>query len=337
VAVSRNVLIARLDSAGDVVLASPAVAAVAATEARITFLSSTRGAAAARLLPDVAGFLVYDAPWVLADPPALDPASVALLVADLHDRNFDEAIILTSFHQSPLPLALLLRMAGVPRITAESEDYPGSLLDVRVRFDAELHEAQRARRIAEAAGYPGQSDRLRVREQLPAVDHLVPDGPYVVVHPGSDAPARQWPAECARAAVLQLTAEGRSVVVTGGPDEVELTAAVAGTEATDLGGRTDWSQLAAVIRSADVVVVGNTGPAHLAAALGVPVVSIFAPTVPVRRWGPTGVRSVVLGDQQAACAGTRARHCPVPRHPCLSDIPTSHVVAAVDQLVGSAS
>jgi hypothetical protein len=54
--------------------------------------------------------------------------------------------------------------------------------------------------------------------------------------------------------------------------------------------------------------------------------------VPAARWRPVGVAHVLLGDQGAACAGTRARVCPVPGHPCLDGVPVAEVVAAVDQL-----
>ena len=74
------------------------------------------------------------------------------------------------------------------------------------------------------------------------------------------------------------------------------------------------------------------GPAQLAAAVGTPVVSLFAPVVPAERWRPYGVPVVLLGDQQAACRNTRARECPVPGHPCLGSITPSAVVRAVARL-----
>ncbi len=128
---------------------------------------------------------------------------------------------------------------------------------------------------------------------------------------------------------------GRRVVVTGGPSEAELSAFVAGPareRVHDLGGRTTFAQLVDVIAGADALVVGNTGPAHVAAAVGTPVVSLFAPTVPAARWRPWRVPHVLLGDQEAACAGSRARVCPVAGHPCLNDIPIADVVAAVEAL-----
>ena len=85
-----------------------------------------------------------------------------------------------------------------------------------------------------------------------------------------------------------------------------------------------------------MLLAGNTGPAHLAAAVGTPVVSLFAPVVPAVRWAPLRRPLVVLGDQAAACAGTRARACPVAGHPCLAGVAPAAVVAAAERLSTSA-
>jgi ADP-heptose:LPS heptosyltransferase len=328
-------LIVRLDSFGDVLLAGPAVRAVAAHSGHVTLLCGPRGAPAARLLPDVDDVLVWEAPWEGFAPPAVDPADVEGLIRRLKQAAFDTALILTSFHQSPLPTALLLRLAGVRRIGADSTDHPGTLLDVRHRRRPGRHEVESALDTAAAMGFepgPGDDGRLHV---LPPPDTaaLTGNGPYVVVHPGASAPARAWSAERCAEAVEALADAGHRVVVTGGPHETDLTRAVGGGAAIDLGGRTDPRTLSGVLHLADVVVCGNTGPAHLAAAVGTPVVSLFAPVVPAERWAPYGVPSVLLGDQQAACAGTRALHCPVPGHPCLDEVTADEVVTAVQKLL----
>jgi ADP-heptose:LPS heptosyltransferase len=120
-------------------------------------------------------------------------------------------------------------------------------------------------------------------------------------------------------------------VVTGGPGERAQTRLVAAAGAIDLGGATDFAGLAAVLAGADAVVVGNTGPAHLAAAVGTPVVSLFAPTVPAVRWRPWKVPHELLW-MHVPCAGCRARVCPVPGHPCLDGVDTADVVAALERL-----
>ncbi|HEV2087231.1 MAG TPA: glycosyltransferase family 9 protein, partial [Cryptosporangiaceae bacterium] len=279
---------------------------------------------------------VWSCPWIDPAPPPATAADVLGLMTELAGLQLDEALVLTSYHQSPLPTALVLRMAGVPRVAAISEDYPGALLDVRHRVTGDLPEPERALSLVAAAGYrlpAGDDGRLGVLPP-PDVTRLVGAGRYVVVHPGATVPARAWPPHRCAEGVAALAAAGHRVVVTGGPDERELTAFVAAGGGLDLGGRTTFAELSGVLAGADAVVVGNTGPAHLAAAVGTPVVSLFAPVVPAARWAPYGVPHVLLGDQHAACSGSRARECPVPGHPCLTSVTASDVVSAVAGLVG---
>ncbi len=333
-----STLVVRLDSAGDVLLAGPAVRAAAHSSDRVVMLCGAQGAPAARLLPGVDEVLVWDAPWAGFDPPPATARDVGETVALIASRAVARAIVLTSFHQSALPTALLLRMAGVRHIAADSEDYPGSLLDLRHRRAEGRHEAQAALDLAEAAGFAlpaGDDGRLAVLPP-PGQRALTGPGRYVVVHPGAAVPARAAGAAVAAQAVRALAGSGRRVVVTGGRAEKDLTAEVAGADAVDLGGRTDLAELAGVLAGADAVVVGNSGPAHLAAAVGTPVVCLFAPVVPAARWRPFGVPHVLLGRQDAPCAGTRARTCPVPGHPCLNSLTGAEIAEAVDLLVGPA-
>jgi ADP-heptose:LPS heptosyltransferase len=342
--VSRRVLVARLDSVGDVLLAGPAVRAVAAVDAvELWLLCGPRGESAGRLLPGVDHLLVWDSPWISDPPPAVTAAHLDELVGRVRSAGIEEAVILTSFHQSPLPLALLLRLAGVSRITGASVDYAGALLDVRLRggedLDEDQPEPERALAIAAAAGFTlpeGDAGELRV---LPVPDpgDLVPARPYVVLHPGASVPARTWPAERFRDTARLLGDAGWATVVTGGGSEKELTAAVAGDSGIDLGGRLSLQALAGVLAGAAAVVVGNTGPAHLAAAVHTPVVSLFSPVVPAVRWAPYRVPTALLGDQDAPCAGSRARVCPVPGHPCLGSVTAEEATAACLGLIERAA
>jgi ADP-heptose:LPS heptosyltransferase len=331
---SARVLVARLDSDGDVLLSGPAVRAVRAGAGHVTMLVGPRGRSAAGLLPGVDDITVWRCPWIDADPRPVERADVEGLVRRLSAGAFDQALILTSFHQSPLPLALVLRLAGVPRVAAASEDYPGALLDVRHRLpDGGLHEVERALSTAAAAGYPlpaGDDGRIRIRGPVPDARELTGSRPYVVLHPGASVPARRWSQGRFAALAAALARSGHGVVVTGSAHEAALTASVAGADARDLGGATDLATLAGVLAGARAAVVGNTGPAHLAAAVGTPIVSLFAPTVPVERWAPYTDGTVVLGDIDIDCAGCRARLCPVPGHPCLSAVTVSDALAAVE-------
>jgi ADP-heptose:LPS heptosyltransferase len=339
-----HVLVARLDNDGDVLLTGPAVRAVAAGARRVTFLCGPRGRAAAELLPGVDEVLTHQAPWIDPEPGPVSREATLELVDAIAGREVDQALVLTSFHQSALPLALLLRLAGVAEVAAISEDYPGSLLDVRHHVPAGAHEVERSLSLAATLGHRlprGDDGGLRVRR--PAAAELAPEvadwaerGPYAVVHPGASAPARAFGPRRSAVLVDALVAAGWRVMVTGTPTETSLTAYVTGppaSERLDAGGATDLAQLAELLAGAAAVVVGNTGPAHLAAAVGTPVVSLFAPTVPAERWHPWRVPHELL-HAPVPCAGCRARECPVAGHPCLEGVAVERVVEAVDRLAG---
>jgi ADP-heptose:LPS heptosyltransferase len=336
--IGSRVLVARLDNVGDILVSGPAIRAVAARASRVVMLAGPHGRSAAELLPGVDRVMEWRAPWIDPDPVPVDGAEVDALIKAVAEEGIQAALVFTSFHQSPLPLALLLRLAGVSWIGAICDDYPGSLLNLRHRIDGDPPEVERASSLATAAGFPPRDDGLlAVRRPLPPVRRLVGDPGYMVLHPGTSVPARAWPPGHCAEAVRLLSRAGLRVVVTGSPADRELTARVAGRDGLDLGGRTTLAELAAVLDGARVVVAGNTGPAHLAAAVGTPVVSLFAPTVPAARWAPYGVPCVLLGDPDAPCAGSRARTCPVPGHPCLSSVRPSQVLAAVVQLAKEAA
>lgn len=323
-----SVLVTRLDNMGDVLLAGPAIRAVAAA-ADVDILCGPAGAAAARLLPGVREVLVWDAPWSGFQPVPVDRRSVTELVETLGSRGYDQAAVLTSFHQSPLPTALILRMAEVAEVAAVSVDYPGALLDHRLPYEEDLHEVEQNLAVTAALGYTGD-DHLDIL--VPAGGDR-PDEPYVVLHPGASVPARGIPDRLADEAADRVAASGVHVVVTGTDAErATSTIDTASPNVSDRRGETSVSELAGLVAGADVVVVGNSGPAHLAAATGTPVVSIFAPVVPYGRWRPWGVPTVVLGNQDISCRSCRARTCPFPDQPCIGHVTGADVARAVHAL-----
>lgn len=334
----RRVLVVRADSLGDVLLAGPAVRAVAASGASVTMLCSPTGAPAARRLPGVADVVVHSLPWIDAEPNVVTRGGLDGLVDDLASRALDEAFVLTSFHQSPLPTALALRMAGVPTVAAISVDYPGSLLDVRHADPGDVHEVERALSLVATLGYRlprGDDGALQIIRPRTRPYEELGTGAYVVVHPGCSVPARTWEPERFVALVDALVARGYDVAVTGSERERVLVEQVSGAprpHVRALGGLREVDDLVDVLAGASALVVGNTGPAHVAAAVGTPVVSLFAPTVPAARWRPWRVPHVLLGDQSIECAECRARVCARAGHPCLSSVTVEDVLGALARL-----
>ncbi|HTH07537.1 MAG TPA: glycosyltransferase family 9 protein [Ilumatobacteraceae bacterium] len=331
-----TVLVARLDSLGDVLLTEPAVRAIAEST-RVVMLCSSQGARAAELLDAVDQVVVYDSPWIVADPDPVDSPAFDSMREQLVGLAADSAIIFSSAHQSSLPTALMLRLAGVPRIGAYSQAYAGSLLDVRLRDDplaeAVPHEVERNLALVEAMGYsPPTERRMMVQGHwLPAdvANDLPPH--FVVVHPGSAGSARTLPAARWAAIVEALTDAGHTVVLTGIPDERTLRVVNAAPKAISLVGRTEFGQLATVLARAEALCVGNTGAMHLAAAVGTPVVACMPPTVPIEGWRPWMVDHSIL-NVDVPCAPCYQQTCPYATHPCTMVEPHD-VVQALERLV----
>ncbi len=153
------------------------------------------------------------------------------------------------------------------------------------------HEVNRWCRLLESCGIPADPGRLDLRP--PPVP--VPENARgaTLIHPGAASAARRWPPD-RWAAVARAEAEaGRSVIVTGGVDEVKLAQTVARgaglEEPAVYAGRTGLMELAALVAAAGRVACGDTGVAHLATALRTPSVVLFGPTPPTE-WGPPPAR-----------------------------------------------
>jgi ADP-heptose:LPS heptosyltransferase len=160
--------------------------------------------------------------------------------------------------------------------------------------------------------------------------------PWCVLHPGSTAASRRYPPELYAEVTRRLVAEhGWSVVLTGSSDERPLVgeiAARAGVPVHDLAGLLDLAELAATIGSAPVLITNNTGPSHVAAAVGTPVVCLYALTN--LQHTPWQVPSRVL-SHDVPCRWCYQSTCPEGHHACLRQVPPQAVVTAALELTAS--
>jgi ADP-heptose:LPS heptosyltransferase len=323
-----RIAVVRLDGAGDVLMTGPAVRAIAARADDVTFIAGPRGAPAAALLPGVDHVEVFDAPWIPLEQTTFSTGTIQRAVDRWCRDPFDGAVVFTSEHQSSLPMALTLRLARTTRIAGIAADHPGALLDLRLRR-TEGHEVRRNLTLAAAAGYVLEGDDgLRIKPVHATTRARAARG-AVVIHPGASVPARGLPPGLVTGVLRALVGAGVEVVLTGTASETARFAPDLARAEDDLGGRTTLEELAATLAQASVVVVGNTGAAHLAAALRRPVVSIFAPVVPCAQWRPWTDRVTVLGDQSIGCRGCRSSVCPRPGQPCTARVTVDQVLAAV--------
>jgi ADP-heptose:LPS heptosyltransferase len=345
---ARNLLCVRLDTIGDVVMTGPALRALKAAVPgrRLTLLTSPPAAEAAALLREVDDTIVYEAPWM--KPERLDGSGPEEeVVAAIRAHGFDAAVIFTVYTQSPLPAALLCHLAGVPLRAAHCRENPyGLLTDWIPETEPESGVRHEVRRQLDLVGELGavadeerlglqlpDSARLRARAVLSEVGVDRTDA-WVAVHPGSTAASRRYPAELWAPACRALAAEhGVRQVFTGDASDFEMIERVrelAGEPGPSLAGRLSLAELAALLELSPVLVAGNTGPVHLASAVGTPVVDIYALTNPQHT--PWGVPSRVL-FHDVPCRWCYRSVCPEGHHLCLRGVAPEQVVDATLELL----
>ncbi|MFI2780462.1 glycosyltransferase family 9 protein [Streptomyces sp. ALB3] len=242
-----------------------------------------------RAFPDHETVLAAPAP--LRDAASATGAVDTLLPASAPRRGVPE---LTGWHGAPPDVAVdlhgngpeshaALAALGPRRILSYACPSPGPTAPPVWR--REDHERERWCRLLRAYGI--EADPGDVLLSPPPGPSPAPGA--VVVHPGAEAAARRWPADRYATVIRAVLAAGRRVVVTGGPGEEELTAAVAGASGVASGdvlsGGLPFAELSALVAEAACLVSGDTGPAHLAVAHGTPSVTLFGPVAP-RLWGP---------------------------------------------------
>ncbi len=345
---ARRVLCVRLDALGDVLMTTPALRALkeSCPGRRLTLLTSAAGAGAAALVPEIDDVIVYDAPWLKATAPRADSRPDYAMADRLRAGRFDAAVIFTVFSQSPLPSAMLCYLADIPRRLAYCRENPYQLL---THWVAEpdgpagiRHEVRRQLDLVATVGGWTADERLSLlvpplaaRRARTITRWLGLDRgrPWAVVHPGASAPSRRYPAEGFAATAGRLVREhGWHVLFTGSAEECELVEGIrAKMDAPShaLAGRLDLAELAALIARAPVLISNNTGPAHVAAAVGTPVVDLYALTNPQHT--PWGVPSRVL-FHDVPCRNCFESVCPQGHHDCLHKVSPAAVVAAALEL-----
>ncbi len=171
---------------------------------------------------------------------------------------------------------------------------------------------------------------------------IAPGTHYVAVHPGHKGSALNWKPERYAELIGRLCRlKGMKVIITGGPDEIQLVAQVTAhlsgltpdQKPVLLIGECTLRQLAAVYEGADCFVSGSTGTLHLAAAVGTPTVALFCPiptTTPVR-WGPWGNEATVLMPQNLKCPDCLVGACL--KHDPMEAITVDEVFGAVEKYI----
>ena len=348
---AKNILCIRLDSLGDVLMTTPAIRALKEFNParKITLLTSNAGARVAALIPEISQTVIYNAPWMKATKLRSDSSQEHKMAAQLRHAGFDAAVIFTVFSQNPLPAALLAYLADIPLRLAYCRENPYQLL-TDWAFEADpgpgqqvRHEVRRHLDLVAKVGCHTQDESLSICVPASAERSIRKivykcgldlNAPWVVIHPGASAPSRRYrPDGFARAAYDLIVNHGIQVVFTGSLSERSLVQEIQSqidAPSISEAGYLKVDQLAALLALAPLLISNNTGPVHIAAAVGTPVIDIYALTNPQHT--PWGIPYRLL-YHDVPCKFCYKSICPMVHHNCLRLVTPESVVQAALELL----
>jgi len=336
----KNILLVRIDRIGDVILSLPMLPLLKRRypNARISVLMRQYTRELVEQHSCVDEVLVYEHEGSLR--------SLWAILREIRKRHFDIAII-------PYPRfrpALILFFAGIRIRVGSGYRWYSFLFNRRVfehRKDAKRHEAEYNLSLLRPLGIEAQGEPEFEFSISPSVCDSVDSmlagnsvslqDKFIILHPGSGGSSRDWSAENFSKLGNEVQRRlGVKVIVTGGEGEKRLVEeVVAGMSESPLAvvGKLSLMELGALIRRAKVFISNSTGPMHIAAIVGTPVVAFFPPIVqcsPVR-WGPyTHKKKIFLADNKACflCKGSPCRS-----NVCMDQITVNEVFFAVKEFL----
>lgn len=320
-------LVLRLDQLGDIVQSLPFFDALDATwpGRKVDVLTTPQGREVLDGHPAVGEILVWACPW-FGPARGFDLADWRALVARLRGRGYQAAVDL----RGDLRTILTLWWCGIPTRVGYGTTGGGFLLTHELPWQPGQHAIDRNLELAARLG-------ARVTERVPRLRGrrgTFPRGrePLLVVHPDAGTEAKRWSEEGFAEALRILVRERLDLrVLLVGLDRARgerIRAAVDSEQVLDFMGKTDLPALIDLLASADGLLTNDSGPGHLAAALGKRTWILWSGTAPSEVWKPRG-GIPRLFETWVPCAPCGARECPVPGHPCLTRLEPGEVARAI--------
>ncbi len=258
--------------------------------------------------------------------------------AELRRERFDLALLF----QNAIEAAVLAVLGGVPRRAGYRTDGRALLLTHGVAVgekERRLHHTDYYLQMLERLGIRGENRGLLLEstpEELSRAQQLLGGGRWIAINPGAAyGSAKRWiPGRFAEVADRLADKYGARIVLTGGPGEVEIGRDIeAATSCSPLNliGKTSIREMMAVLASCQLMVTNDSGPMHVAAAYGVPLVAVFGPTdhTTTSPWSD----HFQIVRKEADCAPCLLRQCPTD-HRCMEAITADDVLAAAEQVWG---
>ncbi len=347
----QRILVIRPDHLGDVLFSTPALHALRSAwpSAHITALVGPWSAGILRHNPDIDTLRTLPFPGFARQtaPRPWQPYQLLWHEAQrLRTERFDLAVVLRFDHWWG---AWLAQLAAIPQRVGYAVAECQPFLTHAAPYQAGRHEVLQNLTLIETA--TGAHVTVEPRLTFPVTAAAaawaqdwrhtagLAEQPYVVVHPGAGAPVKLWPAPAWAAVIDRLLSRGLAVVLTGSTTEAGLVSDIVrqvhGPVHT-LAGGTDLDQLAALMQQCRLTVGLDSGPMHLAVAVGAPTVHLYGP-VAVATFGPWGNPAhhrVVTSDWTCVpCNRLDFAAAELPWHPCVRAITPTDVLQAIDTVL----
>jgi lipopolysaccharide heptosyltransferase II len=292
----KNILCIRPDNLGDLLMSGPAIRALKETfGCRITVLTSSMASGIATLMPEIDEVMIFDVPWVKTNS-ATDAFTFNETVRQISKKNFDAAVIFTVYSQNPLPTVMLAYLAGIPKRLAYCRENPYQLLTDWIPdqepYRLIKHQVRRDLDLVATIGATTTLDRMQLttNEQVKkdVLKNLIGLGMdtskrWIILHPGVSEPKRAYPIEKWVASGRELINNGYQLVLSGIESEKQLCHDIQqqlGASCWNAAGLFSLVEFVQFISLCPLVVSVNTGTVHIAAAVGTPVVVLYAMTNP---------------------------------------------------------
>jgi heptosyltransferase III len=332
----QNILVVRTDRIGDVILTLPVLEALKLNfpGARVAMLMNSY---TANLAEGIADVLLYNRES--SSRPFFE------MLTELQQAHFDAAVV--AFPR--FRIALLLWLAGIPIRVGTGYRWYSFLFNKRIfehRKTVEKHEAEYNLSLLRGLGCEISSKPLvkftfsdaerRTASDLRRSLGISDSDRLAIVHPGSSGSAREWKPENFSLLADALNHAGMCVVVTGGKSETDLVQRVAqkaGEDVKSLISDLRLKEFGAFIQTARLFVANSTGPLHIAAAAGTPVIGIYPPirVMSPKRWGPLTDKKVIFVPDPVQCPLCKGGECQ--GNECMDQISVKQVLEAAVQLM----
>ncbi len=342
-----EIVLLRLDRIGDFVLGTPSYRAIRQnySKDRISVIVSSEVASLAKACPYFDEVIIYDALWLKpgAQPMARWKSALQLI---LFLRNLQIDLIINFRYQSRFDV-LVTGLSGAKRRVGFQMGMESMFLTEKVPQPApDTHQVDRNLLVLQHMGVPLQERRLEMwvteRDKKTAENHLpaqelLPGIARIAIHLGAAMPSKRWPEESFSALIFELHAATQAdILVLGGEqDQSSAHEVVDGLECpvVNLTGKLDLNQMAALVQHCKVFIGCDSGATHVAAAMGVPIVSLFSAANESAVWRPWGPHVKVL-TRHPDCSPCKAYECTrTDGYFCMADIKVDEVVEEVKRLM----